>query len=102
MRILLLKLALLLLPFALYGLYLALSHVRGQEPKIRVPHLALLGAGVGILAVFVFAIGPMSGGDPNERYVPARVEDGKRIPGGFVPADDADTDGDGETPAEDP
>jgi hypothetical protein len=79
-----------LLPFALYFLWLALKRRRsgGIEVPASGKHLAwTLGIGL-VLATGGFVIFTEFGGSsPEELYVPPRYEDGKLVPGHFVPRD---------------
>jgi len=82
-RIILINLFLLLLPFIIYFAYLYL--VKGgrdkNEPINFAPLIALFGVGLilmmGAIAYFI----QFESGEPGQRYIPPRVEDGVLIPG---------------------
>jgi hypothetical protein len=76
----------LLLPTALYFLYLVLSRRRaggGNAPEV-VPWVWLGVAGVVLLAVSLVAFALMGGAPPGSRYEPAKLIDGTIVPGRFV------------------
>jgi hypothetical protein len=78
----LLHLAVFLLPFVLYGLWLARRRHAGGAPDWRDgPWYWLAASGLGLVlvvtTVFIVADGDRAGGT----YVPARFEDGKVVPG---------------------
>jgi hypothetical protein len=81
-----------LLPFALYFLWLGSQRRRAAGTEIPVNHVYLAwAAGVGLaLAVGGFVIfTDFSGATPDEVYVPPRYENGKLVPGHFVPRERA-------------
>jgi Family of unknown function (DUF6111) len=77
----------LLLPFLAYLVYARLARKTGILDGA--PWLGLAAAGVALLAVSLVSWGLLTGADPGERYVPARIEDGRLVPGTTVdrPAD---------------
>jgi hypothetical protein len=81
LRLLLQYLLPLVLPFLAYMLYARLAQRPGVNPT---PWLGLAAAGVGLMAVSLVAWGLLSGAPPGEQYVPARIEDGRVVPGTTV------------------
>jgi hypothetical protein len=88
LRLILLKLFLVLLPFVLYGLYVWLVHKKklasGQTWN-EAPFLKLLAAGLVVMLLGVFSWRLITAGEPGGTYVPARVEDGRVVPGRVEP-----------------
>jgi hypothetical protein len=82
LRILLQYLLPLLLPFLAYLIYARLTRRTGLNDA---PWLGLGAAGVGLLAVSLVTWSILSGSEPGETYVPARVEDGEVVPGTTEP-----------------
>jgi NADH:ubiquinone oxidoreductase subunit 5 (subunit L)/multisubunit Na+/H+ antiporter MnhA subunit len=82
LRILLQYLLPLLLPFLAYLVYARLTRRAGLNDA---PWLGLGAAGVGLLVVSLVTWSIMSGSEPGETYVPARVEDGQVVPGTTEP-----------------
>jgi NADH:ubiquinone oxidoreductase subunit 5 (subunit L)/multisubunit Na+/H+ antiporter MnhA subunit len=82
LRILLQYLLPLLLPFLAYLVYARLTRRAGLNDA---PWLGLAAAGVGLLVVSLVTWSIMSGSEPGETYVPARVEDGQVVPGRAEP-----------------
>ena len=83
LRILLQYLLPLLLPFLAYLAYARLTTRRAGLSDA--PWLGLVAAGVGLLVVSLVTWSIMSGAEPGETYVPARVEDGEVVPGTTEP-----------------
>jgi hypothetical protein len=77
----------LLLPFLAYVVYARLA--RKTRVLDDAPWLGLAAAGVALLTVSLVSWGLLTGADPGETYVPARIEDGRLVPGTTVerPAD---------------
>lgn len=78
----------LLLPTLVYVLWMLYARYRmravpdGQMPEWeRTPWLLLLGAGVVLAAAVLFTVAFVTGGDPGQIYSPARMEDGRIVPG---------------------
>ena len=82
LRILLQYVLPLLLPFLAYLAYARLTRRAGLNDA---PWLGLAAAGVGLLVVSLVTWSIMSGSEPGETYVPARVEDGQVVPGTTEP-----------------
>ena len=82
MRIFLTYIVPLLLPTALYLLWLRFAPATGGERGV--PWLWLAAAGI-LLAAIVLVGLVLSGGSPDGVYVPPHVEDGKIIPGQMLP-----------------
>ncbi len=86
-RILLSYVVPLLLPAALYILYVVVARRvqagRGEtaERLRRVPWLWLLAAGVALMGLSLVIFSLTSGGDSHRPYVPPHVEDGRIVPG---------------------
>lgn len=80
-RIILHYLLPLLLPFLIYLAYVALTRGRHPDWLAGAPWAALAGAGVALMAVSLLTWNLLSGAPPGERYVPARFEDGRVVPG---------------------
>jgi len=94
-RMLILMLALLAVPFVVYFLYdIARRGPDGQGPRNprdwerdSVLNLGFVGLFLAAVAIaFVLVTG---GGSRDGVYIPARIENGKLIDGGFTPAEDA-------------
>ncbi len=87
MRILLTYVVPLLLPAALYILYVIVARRilswRGEAAAQlrRLPWLWLAAAGVVLMGISLAAYSLSTGGDSHRAYVPPRVEDGKIVPG---------------------
>jgi hypothetical protein len=81
-RIILINLFLLLLPFIIYFAYVYLVKGRDKnEPINFTPLIVLFGIGLilmmGAIAYFI----QFEAGEPGQRYIPPRVEDGVLKPG---------------------
>ena len=79
LRILLQYVLPLVLPFLVYLIYARLA--RGSGGTGDTPWIALAAAGVGLMAVSLISWSLLTGSDPGETYVPARLEDGELVPG---------------------
>lgn len=79
LRILIQYLLPLLLPFVAYLLYAWLA----GRPRILEsgPWLSLAVTGLALVVVSLVSWGLLVGSEPGERYVPARMEDGRVVPG---------------------
>ncbi len=77
------EIALFLLPFALYAIYLAATRAGVLHPDAwsvsRLLTLTILALALMLGSFLVLA--QFSGEPPNSAYVPAHVEDGKLVPG---------------------
>jgi Family of unknown function (DUF6111) len=82
LRILLQYVLPLLLPFLAYLTYARLT---GRAGLNDAPWLGLAAASVGLLVVSLVTWSVMSGSEPGETYTPARVEDGRVVPGTTEP-----------------
>ncbi len=79
----------LILPFAVYAAWLSVERRRaeklgrGEVPSwAEAPLVWLAGAGLGLALVATAGLALLQGGDKFDgRYVPARVEDGRIVPG---------------------
>ena len=86
-RILLTYIVPLLLPAALYILYVIAARriMAGQSETAaqlrRVPWLWLAAAGVVLMGISLAIYSLTTGGESHRAYVPPRVEDGKVVPG---------------------
>ena len=83
LRILLQYLLPLLLPFLAYLIYARLTQKTGGLTDA--PWLGLAAAGVVLMAVSLAAWGLLTGSEPGATYVPARLEDGRLVPGTTEP-----------------
>ena len=82
LRILLQYLLPLVLPFLVYLIYARLTHKSGVTDA---PWLGLAAAGIVLMAVSLASWTLLSGSEPGETYVPARIEDGRLVPGTTEP-----------------
>jgi Family of unknown function (DUF6111) len=82
LRILLQYVLPLLLPFLLYLIYARLAHKSAVDDA---PWLVLAATGVGLLVVSLVSWTLLSGSEPGQTYVPARIEDGRLVPGTTEP-----------------
>lgn len=79
----------LLLPFVAYAAWLSVERRRaeklgrGEAPGwAEAPLVWLAGAGLALVLIATFGFSLLQGGDKYDgRYVPARVEDGRIVPG---------------------
>lgn len=88
MRIILTILVPLLLPIAIYGLWLSWVrqrwHREGVTPyPIQIPWLWLLTAGVALMMIVIVVTFFDEGAAPNAVYVPPQLKNGEIIPGHF-------------------
>jgi hypothetical protein len=82
LRILLQYVLPLLLPFLAWLVYARLTRRSGVNDA---PWLVLAASGVGLLVVSLVSWTLLSGSEPGETYVPARIEDGRLVPGTTEP-----------------
>ncbi len=83
-RVLLVRVLIFLLPFALYAVYAKLvlrRRVLDIETWRAAPMVTLVAIGFALVAASLFALALTSGSDPEGRYVPAHMEDGELVPG---------------------
>ncbi len=78
----------LLLPTVIYVLWMLYARFRaravpeGEMPSWeRTPWILLFGSGVVLAAGVLFTIAFITGGQPGDDYEPARLEDGRIVPG---------------------
>jgi len=83
LRILLQYVLPLTLPFLAWLIYVRLTHKRGGMNDA--PWIGLAAAGVGLLVVSLVTWTLFSGSEPGETYLPARIEDGRLVPGTTEP-----------------
>lgn len=79
----LLELALFLMPFALYAIFLLVTRAGVLEPESwswRVLGWLTIAALSSVVLSFI-VLAQFSGSPPRSTYVPAHVEDGKLVPG---------------------
>jgi Family of unknown function (DUF6111) len=86
LRVLLQYLVPLLLPFAVYAVYLLLTEHRqpdwlGLDGR---QWLLLGGAGLTLVAISMVTWSLLSGAPPSEKYIPPHLEDGRIVPGTTV------------------
>jgi hypothetical protein len=77
------EIGLFLVPFVLYGLYLAITNAGVLQPKAwRLSRLAaLLVASLLLMFGSFILLAQFSGAPPGSTYVPAHIENGKFVPG---------------------
>ena len=75
----------LILPTVIYIAYLSVLRPRRGAAFPEMPWIWLAGAGVLLLAVTFLALTLLGGGDPSERYLPAKVVNGQVVPGHYEP-----------------
>jgi hypothetical protein len=76
------ELALFLVPFALYAIYLLATRAEVLHPDAwRIGTLVWLTIAALLLMLGSFLVLAHFGGAPNAQYVPAHIEDGKLVPG---------------------
>lgn len=80
-RIVLTRLALFLLPFAFYGLYLLLLRWRPNATRPPTPWTPLFIAGLLLVVLSFVVLGLTEGESTQGVYIPPYVENGKIIPG---------------------
>lgn len=73
-------LLLVLLPFAIYGVYLTLARKRTLGDGRDAPWIKLMIAGLTLAVVSFVASAFLSGSEPGRTYVPARLEGGRIVP----------------------
>jgi hypothetical protein len=80
-RIVLTRLALILLPFALNGLYLLLLRWRPNAVRPQTPWTPLFIAGLSLVILSFLVLGLTEGDSTKGVYIPPHVVDGKIVPG---------------------
>ena len=83
MRIILEYVLPLLAPTVLYLLWMRFA--ANQEEKREVPWLWLAAAGIALAAIVLAGLS-VAGGNKGGIYVPPHMEDGKLVPGHFLPS----------------
>ena len=73
----------LILPLLIYLIYARLTHKGGGRRDT--PWIGLAAAGVALMAASLAAWGLLGGAEPGGTYVPARIEDGRLVPGKVEP-----------------
>ena len=84
LRVVLINIALFVLPLALYAAYFYVSARNKYADTIEwhnMPFRLLLQIGVGLIVIGMLVTAYVSGEDASGTYVPARMENGKLIPG---------------------
>lgn len=69
----------LVLPLLAYLIYAAVT--RKTRVLDGAPWVALAATGVGLMAVSLVSWSLLTGAEPGDTYVPARIEDGRVVPG---------------------
>jgi hypothetical protein len=80
-RIVLIRLLLFAVPFAIYGAYLLLARARSIVPQHDTPWTYLFIAGLSLVVVSFIYVGLTEGETTKGRYVPPHVVNGKVVPG---------------------
>ncbi len=75
-----------ILPTLIYAGYVAAVRARGQSSHPEVPWVWLAGAGALLVIVTFVAAALLGGAPPTDRYVAPKIENGKIVPGQFLPA----------------
>ncbi|MFZ5914280.1 MAG: DUF6111 family protein [Pseudomonadota bacterium] len=83
LRLILLNLFLFLLPTALFAAYVYIKGrgKGGETGPDSLPLRILLPAGLGLIMIGMLITAYAGGEDPSGTYVPARMENGKLVPG---------------------
>lgn len=84
LRVVLINIALFVLPFCLYALYFYIRERRQNAAVIEwknMPLAILLQTGVGLIVAGMLVTAYMGGDDAGGTYVPARLENGRLVPG---------------------
>ena len=98
-RITLIQIASFLLPFLLFFIWRWQTRSEMKLTATPALKLALAGAVFAIVMMIVLVmIDAARGGHEGDQYVPPRVVDGEVVPGYFVPAEEVDEEGGGDTP----
>jgi heme/copper-type cytochrome/quinol oxidase subunit 3 len=84
-RLLLERLLLFMVPFALYAIYLRLRTKDESTPTQPHPWTVLFISGLVLVAVSFLYLGATGGTGQRGIYVPPRVEDGRVVPGRVEP-----------------
>lgn len=80
----LINMLLFFVPFVIYALYIAAAKRFGwAETPEKTPHVWLVIAGMALVLASLGLVAIFDGAETGREYVPARVEDGQIIPGGF-------------------
>ncbi len=77
------EIALFLAPFVLYALFLVVTRARLIDPASWPPRVLfwLTGTALALMIVSFIVLANFSGAPPGSTYEPARIEDGKFVPG---------------------
>ncbi|MEQ1889977.1 MAG: DUF6111 family protein [Alphaproteobacteria bacterium] len=84
LRVVLINIALFVLPLAVYAAYFYVTERNQNAVTIEwknMPLSFLLQAGLGLIVIGMLATAYLGGEDAGGKYVPARLENGKLIPG---------------------
>lgn len=84
-RILLLYVLPILLPTAVYLLWVRFARGKAPAPAKGGPWLGLAAAGVGLMLVMLLGLTLRDGAPPDSVYVPPTVRDGRIVPGHMEP-----------------
>lgn len=90
-RVVLIQLLLFALPFLLYAAYMLVTRKLATEGGIwqGAPFFWLAGAGIVLTLAGLVMFAQITGGVRDGVYEPARMEDGRIIPGRIVPREEA-------------
>ena len=75
-----------ILPTLIYAGYVATVRARGGSGNSEMPWIWLAGAGALLVIVTFVAAALLGGAPPTDRYVAPKIENGKIVPGQFLPA----------------
>lgn len=80
----LINMLLFFVPFIIYALYVMAARRFGWTgaPE-KTPHIWLVIAGMALVLLSLGLVAVFDGAQTGKEYVPARVEDGEIVPGGF-------------------
>lgn len=84
LRVVLINIALFVLPLGVYAAYFYITERNQNAVTIEwknMPLSFLLQAGLGLIVIGMLATAYLGGDDADGKYVPARMENGKLIPG---------------------
>ena len=75
-----------ILPTLIYAGYVVTVRARGGSRNPEMPWIWLIAAGALLVIVTFVAAALLGGAPPTDRYVAPKIENGKIVPGQFLPA----------------